>query len=66
MDRLFEDGTVVLGGPFADGTGSLVVVEGENENELAALYANDPFVVHGIFILNSLKRWQLFLDARRK
>lgn len=66
MDRLFENGTVVMGGPFADGTGSLVVVEGENENEVAALYASDPFVVQGIFVLSSFKRWQLFLDTRSK
>jgi uncharacterized protein len=35
MDRLFENGTVVLGGPFADVTGSLVIVEAENESEVA-------------------------------
>ena len=31
MDQLFENGMVVLGGPFADATGSLVIVEAENE-----------------------------------
>ena len=35
MDRLFENGTVVLGGPFADVTGSPVIVEAENESEVA-------------------------------
>ena len=66
MDRLFENGTVVLGGPFADASGSLVVVEAENEQEVADLIAQDPFVVQGIFVLRSLKQWVLFLDARRK
>lgn len=66
MDRLFENGTVVLGGPFADATGSMVIVEAENEDDVADLIANDPFVVHGIFALSSLKQWLLFLDARRK
>lgn len=66
MDRLFENGTVVLGGPFADATGSLVVVEAENEREVVDWYASDPFVVHNIFVLSSLKQWLLFLDARRK
>ena len=42
MDQLFENGMVVLGGPFADGTGSLVVVEAENEQEVAAVFARDP------------------------
>jgi uncharacterized protein len=65
MDRLFENGTVILGGPFSDGTGSLVIVEAEEMSEVATLFANDPFVVHQVFALRSLKQWQLFLDARR-
>ncbi len=65
MDRLFENGTVIMGGPFSDGTGSLVIVEAEEMNEVATLFANDPFVVHQVFALRSLKQWQLFLDARR-
>jgi uncharacterized protein len=66
MDGLFENGMVVLGGPFADATGSLVIVEAENEHEVADVFAHDPFVVHAIFALSSLKQWLLFLDARRK
>lgn len=66
MDRLFEHGMVALGGPFADGSGSLVIVEAENEQEVADVFASDPFVVQGIFALSSRKQWLLFLDARRK
>ena len=66
MDPLFENGTVVLGGPFADASGSMVIVEAETEAEVADLFAKDPFVVHGIFVLRSLKQWLLFLDARHK
>ena len=65
MDRLFENGTVIMGGPFTDVTGSLVLVEAEEENEVRTLFADDPFVVHCIFAPSSLKQWQLFLDARR-
>lgn len=66
IDRLFENGTVILGGPFSDGTGSLVIVEAEEISEVLTLIANDPFVVHQIFALQDLKQWQLFLDARQK
>ncbi len=65
MDQLFENGTVFMGGPFTDGTGSLVLVEAAmEEDEVRTLFANDPFVTHNIFALSSLKQWQLFLDAR--
>lgn len=66
MDRLFENGMVILGGPFADATGSLVIVEAESEQEVADIFMRDPFLEHGIFALNSLKQWLIFLDARRK
>ncbi len=65
MDDLFERGMVIMGGPFADGTGSLVLLEAEGEDAVRALLAKDPFVEHDIFALSSLKEWQLFLDARR-
>lgn len=66
MDQSFDSGIVVLGGPFADGTGSMVVVEAESEREVADLVARDPFLVHDVFALNGIKQWQLFLDARSK
>ena len=66
MDRLFEQGMVIMGGPFTDGTGSLVLLEAETEDEVRTLLASDPFVVHDIFALSSLKQWQVFLDARRR
>jgi uncharacterized protein YciI len=66
MDALFDNGMVILGGPFADGTGSMVIVEAETEREVTDLFARDPFAVHNIFALSSLKQWTLFLDARRK
>ncbi len=65
MDELFAQGMVLLGGPFADGTGSMVLLEAEDEDEVRSLLAKDPFVLHDIFALDSLKQWQLFLDARR-
>src|SRR5215831_10833839 len=65
MDQLFANGTVFMGGPFSDGTGSLVLVEAEmEEGEVRSLFANDPFIQHQIFVLSNLKQWQLFLDAR--
>ena len=64
IDQLFASGTVILGGPFTDATGSMVIAEAESEQAVADLFARDPFVVHEIFALSMLKQWQLFLDAR--
>ncbi len=66
MDRLFEQGMVVLGGPFADTSGSLLIVEAESEAEVSAIFAEDPFVAHEIFAPARPKAWLIFLDSRRK
>jgi uncharacterized protein YciI len=65
MDPLFEAGMVVLGGPFADGTASLLVLEAEDEREVRETFAADPFVARGVFVMQSLKEWTLFLDVRQ-
>ena len=64
MDRLFAQGMILLGGPFADTTGALVIVQAASEQEVADVFARDPFVIHGIFTLSALKQWHIFLDAR--
>ena len=65
MDRLFARGMILLGGPFADTSGALVIVAAENEQEVSEVFARDPFVVHDIFALRALKQWHIFLDARQ-
>jgi uncharacterized protein len=46
---LIDSGQMVVFGPVLDGTGSwgLGVIEADNEDELRAMAANDPFVTSG-------------------
>ena len=66
MDRLFDAGQIVLGGPYADGTGALLIVEMETDSpaEVRAAFGADPWVVRDILPVAEVKRWQIFLDAR--
>ena len=66
MDKLFEDGTVILGGPYADYSGLLVIVEALHEKEVYELFGDDPFVVNEIVRISSIHEWLIFLDARHK
>jgi uncharacterized protein YciI len=66
MDALFEAGTVVLGGPFADGTGSLVILEADSPQAARAIYQNDPWTRHDILVVGDAKEWTLFLDSRTR
>lgn len=66
MDALFEDGTVIMGGPFADYSNIMVIVEASDENAVGELFKRDPFIVQGILHLASVHEWLIFLDARKK
>ena len=66
MDALFEDGIVIMGGPFADYSSILIILEASDETGVRDLFKRDPFVVHGIFHVSSINEWLVFLDARKK
>jgi uncharacterized protein YciI len=65
MDRLFEEGRVVLGGPYADSSRALVVVEARDAEEACALFRGDPWEKAGILVPSEVIEWTLFLDSRR-
>jgi uncharacterized protein YciI len=63
IDGLTEDGLLVAGGPFADESGGLNILSGSpDELRVERLYAVDPFIVHGIFVLDRILEWQVFVD----
>jgi uncharacterized protein YciI len=65
MEQLFEDGTVILGGPYADATKLLVIIEALHEEEVHTRFEHDPFVIHEMVCISSVHEWLIFLDARR-
>ncbi|MGH7814204.1 MAG: YciI family protein [Candidatus Binataceae bacterium] len=46
---LKEAGRVKLAGPFTDGSGSLIVIDMENEAEAIAFAHHDPYTTGGVF-----------------
>lgn len=65
IDQLVDDGFILMGGPFVDEGGSLLILNAEDENEVREKLKNDPWAAHGILKLESVKRWQIFIDARK-
>ena len=58
-----------MGGPLVDQGGmphgALLIVNAEDENEVKEKLKNDPWFEKGILKLESVKRWQIFIDARK-
>ena len=46
---LAEAGKVAIGGPFTDGSGSLIVADFESEADATAFAKADPYTVQGVF-----------------
>ncbi len=65
IDQLVDDGFILMGGPLVDEGGSLLIVNAEDENEVREKLKNDPWMQHGILKLESVKRWQIFIDVRK-
>jgi uncharacterized protein YciI len=62
IDQLVDDGFIVMGGPLVDEGGALLIVNAEDENEVKQKLKNDPWFEHGILKLESVKRWEIFID----
>ncbi len=66
MDALFETGVIVLGGPFADRTGSLVIVKADDADQVWEMYRKDPWTTRDVLKIADVKEWTIFLDGRAK
>ncbi len=65
MDRLFDEGRIVLGGPYADYSRNLVIVEAPDAEQVRALFREDPWTEAGILGVAEVIEWTIFLDSRR-
>lgn len=66
MDRLFAEGRVVLGGPYADYSRVLLVIQARDAEEAAGLFLEDPWATGGILVPSEVVEWTIFLDSRQR
>jgi uncharacterized protein YciI len=66
IDALFDRGTIVMAGPFADDSGSMLIVEAESIDLVRETFRGDPWVQKSVLVLDDVKEWTIFVDARRK
>jgi uncharacterized protein YciI len=66
MDRLAEEGFVVLGGPIGEGDGdnTLLIVNAVDEATVRARLAEDPWPAE-LLTIESIRPWSVWLRAHR-
>ena len=62
IDDVVARGVFVMGGPYADSSGSLSIWEGLSADEVRRIAAEDPFVANGVFVLEDVRDWTVFVD----
>ncbi|MGI8553028.1 MAG: YciI family protein [Dehalococcoidia bacterium] len=65
IEELVDEGFILLGGPLVDEGGAVLIVKAETEHEVREKTRNDPWYNQGILQLESIKRWQIFIDERK-
>ncbi|MHB8647230.1 MAG: YciI family protein [Thermomicrobiales bacterium] len=66
IDKLVAEGFILFGGPLVEEGGALLIVKAQNEDEVRERTKNDPWYQHGILRLESVKRWQIFIDTSKQ
>jgi uncharacterized protein YciI len=64
MDRLVEDGFIVLGGPLEGDRDIMHVIEAESKGAIRARLAKDNWARNGMLAVTSIEEWTVLLDGR--
>jgi uncharacterized protein YciI len=65
MDRLTEQGFVLLGGPLSGGARALLMIEAAGEQEIRARFAGDPWEPMGLLHVGTVEPWSIWLGGER-
>jgi uncharacterized protein YciI len=69
VDQLVAEGFISLGGPLVDRDGlphgALLIVNAQDESQVTQKLKSDPWVQRGILRLESIQRWEIFIDTRK-
>ena len=65
IDQLVDDGFILMGGPLVDEGGAMLICNAEDEIDVRTKLKIDPWTEHGILKLETVKRWQIFIDQRK-
>jgi uncharacterized protein YciI len=66
IDRLSEDGRILLGGPIGDvdGQHAVLVVMADSEHDVLSLFADDPWL-DTILRIETVEPWTLWIGSDR-
>ncbi len=64
IDDLIERGVFVMGGPWTNRLGSMSLWEGMDADAVRDVMQRDPFVLNGVFEIEDVADWTVYVDTR--
>jgi uncharacterized protein YciI len=59
LTSLLEKGQLFASGPYADGSGALIIYEADSPEAAEALLKADPFHAAGVFLRWTMRPWKM-------
>ncbi|MEC3914744.1 YciI family protein [Nocardia sp. CDC160] len=57
LNALVDEGTVLTSGPYPDGSGALILVQGDSLEAVTKLFENDPFARENLLADKRIVEW---------
>ena len=64
LTGLLEKGQLFASGPYADGSGALIVYEADTPDAAEALLKADPFHAAGVFLTWTMRPWKVVFQTK--
>jgi uncharacterized protein len=64
LTKLLDEGNLFASGPYADGSGALIVYEADTPDAAEALLRADPFHAAGVFLTWTVRPWKVIFQKQ--
>jgi uncharacterized protein YciI len=64
INAQIDSGHFIMGGTWAGRLGSMSIWEGVNADEVRDLMQQDPFIQNGVFVIEDVADWTVYVDTR--
>ena len=64
LTKLLDEGKLFASGPYADGSGALIVYEADTPEAADALLKADPFHAAGVFLKWTVRPWKVIFQKQ--
>jgi uncharacterized protein YciI len=62
LTGVVKSGRLVVGGPYIDDSGAIIIYEAESVEEAEKLLRDDPFAKQGVFVSWTIRPWKVVMS----